>query len=186
MGGWWFTDMAHGATWQDAFHNAGEQAAWEHGHGGYTGTIAEKHECVFFDIKARGLSFKRFMKLFDAYRAWKYDSSDFGSVEGWKTSKSKPAGVTDYEMTKTVKGGKTVERSYRWYSNKKIKVKPCPVPSNLVSLMERVYDVTDDKWGPCAVVEVDDAETLRQYRVTHGLTGKRNVHVYYFFGWASS
>jgi hypothetical protein len=40
-----FTDAA-GATAQEAFDKAVSDAAWECGHGGYTGTIAEKQEFV--------------------------------------------------------------------------------------------------------------------------------------------
>lgn len=42
MGAESFWSRAHGETASKAFSAAVEQAAWEHGHGGYTGTIAEK------------------------------------------------------------------------------------------------------------------------------------------------
>lgn len=42
MGAEQFVTYAKGSNMQDAFHSAHEEAAWEHGHGGYTGTIAEK------------------------------------------------------------------------------------------------------------------------------------------------
>lgn len=46
MGGTNFSQTATGKfeTPDDAFRAAQEQARWEHGHGGYTGTLAEKHE----------------------------------------------------------------------------------------------------------------------------------------------
>lgn len=50
MGAAEFTTTAGGKTIGSAFADAVEQAAWEHGHGGYTGTIAEKHDYVVFDI----------------------------------------------------------------------------------------------------------------------------------------
>lgn len=37
-------------TLRDAFAEAQQQAAWEHGHGGYTGTMAEKHDCRSFTL----------------------------------------------------------------------------------------------------------------------------------------
>lgn len=40
-----------GKTAQEAFGKAVSQAQWEHGHGGYTGTIAEKHD--FVEIRER-------------------------------------------------------------------------------------------------------------------------------------
>lgn len=46
MGGTTFTDTGRGATAQEAFTNACSEAQYEHGHGGYTGTIAEKHDFI--------------------------------------------------------------------------------------------------------------------------------------------
>jgi len=42
MGACSFETTATGPTAEDAFRRATESAAWEYGHGGYTGTIAEK------------------------------------------------------------------------------------------------------------------------------------------------
>lgn len=38
-----------GHFFNDQFDTARESAAWEHGHGGYTGTLAEKHDVVVID-----------------------------------------------------------------------------------------------------------------------------------------
>jgi hypothetical protein len=42
MGATTFIHIATGRTATEAFHTAKEEAYWECGHGGYTGTIAEK------------------------------------------------------------------------------------------------------------------------------------------------
>jgi hypothetical protein len=47
-----FTIVAFGGTAQDAFRAAVEDAAYEHGHGGYTGTIAEKDSFRTFEVPA--------------------------------------------------------------------------------------------------------------------------------------
>jgi hypothetical protein len=44
MGAAEFFTVAKGANAQEAFNNAVEQAQYDHGHSGYTGTIAEKGE----------------------------------------------------------------------------------------------------------------------------------------------
>jgi hypothetical protein len=44
MGAYTFIDTGKGKTAKEAFLAARDSAAWEHGHGGYTGTIAEKHD----------------------------------------------------------------------------------------------------------------------------------------------
>lgn len=43
MGACDFTHKAKGKTAKEAFLTAREEALWDHGHAGYTGTIAEKH-----------------------------------------------------------------------------------------------------------------------------------------------
>ncbi len=43
MGAEEFTVVGKGKTANEAFRNAKQEAQYEHGHGGYTGTIAEKH-----------------------------------------------------------------------------------------------------------------------------------------------
>jgi len=42
MGAQEFECIGHGNTAQEAFNNAVQDAQYEYGHGGYTGTIAEK------------------------------------------------------------------------------------------------------------------------------------------------
>jgi hypothetical protein len=44
MGAQQFRDEARGATVKEAFDSAVSEAQYEHGHGGYSGTIAEKRE----------------------------------------------------------------------------------------------------------------------------------------------
>ena len=50
MGATNFECRATGETVRDAFRDAVEAACWEHGHGGYTGTIAEKDGYVEFPV----------------------------------------------------------------------------------------------------------------------------------------
>ena len=49
MGAREFTTIASGATAREAFKNAVENALYEHGHGGYTGSIAEKYSFVMIN-----------------------------------------------------------------------------------------------------------------------------------------
>lgn len=46
MGADWFESEAQGISLQEAFALAVQRAQWEHGHAGYTGTIAEKEDVV--------------------------------------------------------------------------------------------------------------------------------------------
>ena len=50
MGATTFVTTAKGTTADDAFRAATEDARYEYGHGGYTGTIAEKSEYRLFTL----------------------------------------------------------------------------------------------------------------------------------------
>lgn len=50
MGACDFYHTARGTNAKQAFINAREKAQWDHGHSGYTGTIAEKSEFVMISL----------------------------------------------------------------------------------------------------------------------------------------
>lgn len=52
MGAADFVCRSKGRTAAAAFQRAREKATWEYGHGGYTGTIAEKHDFIIIPCPA--------------------------------------------------------------------------------------------------------------------------------------
>ena len=50
MGACDFFDVGEGSTAKEAFHKLLEHALYTEGHGGYSGTIAEKYEFVMIDL----------------------------------------------------------------------------------------------------------------------------------------
>lgn len=50
MGGQIFSSVGKGKTIDEAFRASVESAKYEYGHGGYTGTIAEKHGYVLVSV----------------------------------------------------------------------------------------------------------------------------------------
>jgi hypothetical protein len=60
MGADTFTDYAEGKTADEAFNNVREQAAYDYGHAGYTGTIAEKGSFVIL-AKPEGVEVEDFI-----------------------------------------------------------------------------------------------------------------------------
>lgn len=54
MGACTFVDVKRGSSAKDAFEAAVSDAQYEYGHGGYTGTIAEKYTFVMIDPKKDG------------------------------------------------------------------------------------------------------------------------------------
>lgn len=61
MGAYQFDTTAEGATAAAAFSAAVDQAQWEHGHGGYSGTIAEKNAFEVFTVPA-GMTVDEFVE----------------------------------------------------------------------------------------------------------------------------
>lgn len=51
MGATTFQTVSHGKTAKEAFNKAVERARYEHGHGGYSGTIAEKRNFTMIPLK---------------------------------------------------------------------------------------------------------------------------------------
>jgi hypothetical protein len=70
MGAANFQTTGQGKTPAEAFYAAREHAAWESGHGGYTGTIAEKSEFVLAAKPAR-MSAARLVEAIETFpQAW--------------------------------------------------------------------------------------------------------------------
>ncbi len=82
MGGTTFSTRAKGKTADAAFKSAQEQARYDHGHSGYTGTIAEKPSFVMIKLPA-GLTP-------DAYANQLIDAGDARIDDKWG-----PAGCFD-------------------------------------------------------------------------------------------
>jgi len=91
MGAQEFCVTATGKTAQDAFNNAVTDAQWEYGHGGYTGTIAEKSSFVMVKLpegKEADEYVEELMALDDGESAMK-------AVEDTFRDKWGPAGCID-------------------------------------------------------------------------------------------
>lgn len=65
MGATNFMTKSSGETAQKAFSSAVECAQWEHGHGGYTGTIAEKHSFITLDLPEGADPYREANRLID-------------------------------------------------------------------------------------------------------------------------
>jgi len=58
-----FFDYGYGKTADEAFRSCRDQAAYDYGHAGYTGTMAEKDEFVMIPVPARKNPIKYAEKL---------------------------------------------------------------------------------------------------------------------------
>jgi len=62
MGATNYVTISKGKDAKDAFSSARDKAQWDHGHGGYTGTIAEKDSFVEFP-RPKGVHLKTIKKV---------------------------------------------------------------------------------------------------------------------------
>lgn len=166
-------DQAYGAgtTSADAFRRMVDHALWEHGHGGYSGTMAEKHEAVYCCQLPARFDPNRWD---DLAQAW-HDYKKYGT---WEERKKVEAGPDDDEWK---------QRYGVW---KTIKHRTDPRPKHLrngeiASQLEKYWQYRDgDKWGPAACVRLNTQDE-RRYKKEHGLAGT-HAKVFYFIGYCSS
>lgn len=166
MGACDFMNYSFGKTAQEAFSHCVQQAQYEHGHGGYSGTIAEKHDFVVLPKPPTRLSVERLagcaINCEDTYMHWRpLKEGENRYSAGWTKS------------TFDGDGDETVFVAER----KKM-------PPKLKPWVERAAQVAADKWGPAACVEIT-GKAAKAYRERAGLKGKQGK-LFLFFGLASS
>lgn len=172
MGACDFSTTALGKTAEDAFRKAREEAAWEHGHGGYTGTIAEKGDFVQFGLKPRTDPYKVRDAIAGASYALANERAERGGEEPWY-------------------GDHAADRQALKWLRERVVPKPAGTPNprgwgysrRPVGTAEAMIDAWDDKWGPAVCVEVTGtrATKIKERR------GRKGTHdkVFLFFGMAS-
>ena len=69
MGATNYVTISKGEDAKDAFSSARDKAQWDHGHGGYTGTIAEKDSFVEFP-RPKGVRMRTVIKVVHAMTAY--------------------------------------------------------------------------------------------------------------------
>lgn len=93
MGACEFEDIGFGRTAQEAFADAVRQARYEYGHGGYTGTIAEKSSFVeFTTVKGSRYNTDRLMADIAAI-AWTYEGDPTGPADAARARLAKAFGA---------------------------------------------------------------------------------------------
>lgn len=87
MGAQTFSTTAKGRTAQAAFSAAVKSAGWEHGHGGYTGTIAEKSSFTLIRDSAEEV-LKRLLKEPDAEKYYPRIVEGLQRGDGWAIARA--------------------------------------------------------------------------------------------------
>lgn len=161
--------LGTGTDAADAFRSARDDAAWQHGHGGYTGTIAEKHDFALITLPAR-MTVERFVRLVDDAEQHMYVTDESYRDElRWAT-------------TATAK--RKVEAAHKKATAAKARFYRKLTPQAAAAVERAVEIAHGDKWGPCVAVELTGAEAT-EARKRLGQAGRR-VRVFRFFGMCSS
>jgi hypothetical protein len=137
MGACDFRTVANGKTAAEAFRNAVTDAAWEYGHGGYTGTIAEKHNYIVVDVPD-GRDAKEWVTTLSAARS----------------GQAAADGMLSYGVYKDEAMNAHVEA---------IKRADAEALATVESILGRqqakkVLAALHDKWGPCLAVRSGEDE----------------------------
>lgn len=159
MGGTNFQTVGVGRDVKEAYQNAVREATYEHGHGGYTGTIAEKDGWAHYIQPARTNA----QKYIDA--VWAY--------QWWTICKER---VAD-----DVRRGCMPSREDEKVARKKsVLTKALQKHEHNIARMAKV---ADDKWGPAVALELTGKD-LKEAKERMGLKGTKKK-VFLFFGMAS-
>lgn len=163
MGAEYFETTWAGKEASEAFRFCTEEARHMEGHGGYTGTIAEKGSFKLFHLPAR-VSFRKLMQ-------WVWLHQDL------ELAKAAVQDAARYEATTlAVKQARSRLR--------KVEAKFGRIPAEHRALVRNVFDVVDDKWGPAAAFELA-GKAAKDFKARNNLKGTRK-RVYIFCGHASS
>ena len=80
MGADTYMHITKGKTAQECFKRLREQAQWEHGHGGYSGTIAEKNSYVEF-TRPKGMRRATVLKVINELAEINFDDYGLPQIE---------------------------------------------------------------------------------------------------------
>jgi len=164
MGATTFSTYGLGRTPEEAFRQAVERAQWEYGHGGYTGTIAEKSHYVLFIMPPR-LTVDRFFKLI-------HEVEDFDSLEWLRSDLQYARNKTD--LRKREADLRKEERRQAAFWRKHATIAP---------FLKQVDAVYCDKWGPAVALKINGSKAA-EVKKRNGRSGTRD-QVFLFCGWAS-
>ena len=126
---------------EDAFRAAVQQAQYDHGHSGYTGTIAEKGDFVMLEVPP-GLSVETFIQT--CMGGWSYEKEDIAVTERREFASEEEAKAASWN------GAFWLSEPGKWQAEVMVDVDPATKAA-----LRRAYDAIDDKWGPAGCVETD-------------------------------
>lgn len=172
MGAVDFTSYGFGRDAREAFIQAVQQAQYDHGHAGYTGTIAEKGSYSLISLPPR-VPPTRFLSWVEAstWADMTYLREDLKRLEAQRA----PRGQGEAWRKRKAQLRKSIKQSERDLAK---------IPAQHREIVERAALTWNDKWGPALAFEVKGTEAAKAKKWA-GLKGTRK-RVFCFCGLASS
>ncbi len=133
MGAEYTETVASGATPREAFAAARESALWTHGHGGYTGSMAEKSSYTFVGILPQEVDPRTLNEI--AYQYYQFLTD----------------GAWEEKMFKDKNGYKVFSHREERHSDPRPEALATPEGDRLLREWHEYAD--GSKWGPAACVE---------------------------------
>lgn len=169
MGATDFSSYGLGKTAREAFSHAQDEARYYHGHGGYSGTIAEKPGYVLVEIPSGvRCSADKFVNLV-AQASYEGDA-DFTYLR------------EDIKYCKTAAERRKIEAQIRKREKSAAsfwrKINP-----KLVPVVKRAAPIYESKWDECIAIEIKGKEAV-EIKSRHGRKGTHD-RVFLFAGYAS-
>ncbi len=133
MGADEFSTVAFGKDANAAFRSATEEARYENGHGGYTGTIAEKHGFTLIDLKAIRMTLAKFDKALEAHMDLRYAHQNANTLPNKQTKREQS------------KFNTKIKRARRAFEK---------IAGSNADLISRAANTSEDKWGNALAIEI--------------------------------
>jgi hypothetical protein len=164
MGATTFSTYGLGKTAEFAFINAREHALYMNGHGGYTGTLAEKDSYVLFVLPPR-CTVQKLLSLVD-------ELEDFESLEYLREDLKYSRNKTDLRQREAYLKKEEKRQAAFWRKH-----------ANIAPLLRQIGPIYNDKWGPAVALEVSGVKAA-EIKKQKGRAGTHDK-VFVFCGWAS-
>lgn len=172
MGATNFHTTAFGKDAREAYAAAVQDALHWHGHGGYTGTIAEKSGFALVKLPPRVTSekFLRWLDLTVHSMYVDYDRERLAQLEGSRA----PRGQAEIRKQQKADLRKRIKQAER---------EVAAIPPQHLPLVQEAAEIWDDKWGPALALELTGAEATKA-KANNGHKGT-HAKVFVFCGMAS-
>lgn len=178
-----------------AFNQLVQDRQYSDGHGGYSGTFAEKHDFTKISVpvnpaNGRRMQVKKFLALVsdyaDAFNVWDEEVDYYGRPIPAKTLEEKIADIKKQYAGRKWTATRNQEIKWAKEEHRRQQKVLRSIPDWALANVKAAAAIGHgDKWGPALCVELLGAEKSAAKKAL-GLNGKQGIRIYHFLGYCSS